>query len=179
MCLHSVEIRHISSWKTVTKKHVHVRDSPGNSDISTASMAGWTSNVGRGASGSISSSATTLPPPFGMPSPSPTPPVFGNLLLTGDGAGEKPEGARLWEGAHWPEVAGGVEAEATREVGDKRESNPVEKDEDRLCVGRRRCCDVGGWCSDEVMSILPPPITDRFRSAVRTELSFWFCSGEA
>lgn len=127
----------------------------------------------------MSSSGLTFPLPLERPSPSPTPPVFGNLLFTGDGEGGNPEGARLGVGgAHWPDVAGGVEAEATRDVGERRESKPVENDDDRPCVGRRRW-EPGGWFSDDVMSILPPPMTDRFRSAARTELSFWCCSGVA
>lgn len=40
-----------------TTMHIHVRDSPGPRLRSTASMDGCTSNVGRGWSGSISSSS--------------------------------------------------------------------------------------------------------------------------
>ena len=112
---------------------------------------------------------------LGIPNPSPTPLVFGNLLTAGEGEADLPEadpGVTEFAdvGVHGVDP-GRAETEATRDVGDNNESNPEEKDDERPCVGLRLCCGAGcGWCSDDVMSIRPPPTTPRFRSAARMEL---------
>lgn len=57
------------------RTHAQLRDSPGARLRSTASIAGWTSNVGSGVSGSTSSSPPAAPPvPIPSPRPIPGPP---------------------------------------------------------------------------------------------------------
>ena len=72
--------------------------------------------------------------------------------------------------------------EGTSELGERIERNPAgKKDEALLCV---RCLDgIGneGECIVDVISMLPPPLTERLSSADRTVLSVYICSrvGEA
>lgn len=165
------------------KKDLQLRDSPGISVKSTASIAGWTSKVGSGVLGSISSptsSPATGPMPgspglLGMPNPNPRRAEFGNLPRLGEGEGApepSPEEVEVVAdiGIHGAGDSGGVEADVTKDVGERRERSPEEKDEERPCVGLRLCCGAGcGWLSDEVMSIRPPPTTPFFRSVERME----------
>jgi hypothetical protein len=116
-------------------------------------MAGWTWNVGNGISGSMSSSTAILDPVL-------LPPAL-------EGNGDSPAKT---------EDLGGESS-----VGDEgeRRARRLEKDDERPWVGLRRCCcgwDGPLWCSEDVMSMLPPPTAERLRSPERSMFSACTCS---
>jgi hypothetical protein len=155
-------------------------DSPGARERSTANIAGCTSKVGKGSSGSTSSS----PAPFEIP---PIPKTFGLLILPPnlDEEAKRPDDDDDLQGPdpvhEVAEPGAGLEVEGTSELGERIERNPAaEKDEALLCVRCRGDLDgIGdeGECIVDVISILPPPLPERLSNADLTALSVWICSG--
>ena len=155
-----------------------LRDSPGRSERSTASIACGTSKVGRGVSGSTSSA------------PHPAAGVGGSGAAGVDGDASRlceswrgrvmgdhdADGGSASEGVDMlvrlPSAGVGVAAPEPR-AGASRPSNPLEKDVDRRCgrSGARRAR------SEEEMSMLPPPTTALRVSAARTPATARVCSG--
>lgn len=154
--------------------NVQVRDSPGPSVRSTASMDGWTSSVGSGAAGSTSSSSGS-----GVLKPNPTPPERLGACACPFEKSENTEGVR----ARCPGTNGCWLGEATSEDGESIENSPADSDEDRPCEPRR----PGGPppatkdCAlrDDEMSMLPPPTAFRLSSCERRCPSTRVCSGDA
>jgi len=75
----------------------------------------------------------------------------------------------------------GFEIDETKEVGERMERRPAEREEERLCRGLGdNAADDGGF-NVEVMSILPPPSTARLCKADRRALSVrdWSAVGRA
>lgn len=146
-------------------------DSPGARERSTANIAGCTSKVGRGSSGSTISS-----PEFGTSSPS----TLGLLILPPNLAetGEEVDDPNVDEAVLQrpdPEPgAAGLEIEDTNEVGERIDNSPA-AEKDLLCEAVR-CRDGLGECNVEVISILPPPFTERLSNADLTALSVCACS---
>ena len=152
-------------------KDSQLLDSPGARERSTANIAGCTSKVGRGFSGSTFSS-----PEFGTSSPN----TLGLLILPPNLAAEAEEvdGPNVGDDvlqrpAPEPEAAG-LEIEDTNEVGERIDKSPA-AEKDLLCDAVRCRGDLGE-CNVEVISILPPPLTERLSNADLTALSVCACS---
>ena len=152
-------------------KDSQLLDSPGARERSTANIAGCTSKVGRGFSGSTFSS-----PRFGTSSPN----TLGLLILPPNLAAEAEEvdGPNVDDDVlQRPEPepgAAGLEIEDTNEVGERIDKSPA-AEKDLLCDAVRCRGDLGE-CNVEVISILPPPLTERLSNADLTALSVCACS---
>ena len=148
-------------------------DSPGARERSTANIAGGISRVGKGSAGSTSAS----PVPFGTSSPK----TLGLLILspnleeTGEAVDPNFDVLQRPDPA---EPGAGLEIEDTSEVGERIDKNPA-AEKDLLCVAERCRDGIGdeGEFNVEVISILPPPLNERFSNADLTELSVCTCSG--
>jgi hypothetical protein len=71
-------------------------------------------------------------------------------------------------------VAGGIEAEVTREDGERSERRPEERDADRLWDDLR--CGICCRCRDDVISMLPPPTAGRLLRLERTLSNVLSCA---
>ena len=156
---------------------IQLRDSPGASARSTANIAGCTSKVGNGSSGLIS--ATTgafpkLPPTLGLLLPLANRAELGvDGVYTAYGAPVDPARQRAL-----PAGLGVGVAEPTSAFGDRIESSPAEKDDDRLCARSWRGFGELSGFRLAVMSMLPPPSTARLSSPDRSAFSVRACSAE-
>ena len=155
------------------RTHAQLRDSPGARLRSTASIAGWTSNVGSGVSGSTSSSPPAAPPvPIPSPRPIPGPP---------DGVGCPDEKSENIDGVCARCVgfhAGGWGAGVVGESSERREDDTevLRPCRGLLVDGRWPAVNEDGLSSG-VMSMLPPPTTCRLSRLARTWLRVRACSG--
>ena len=151
------------------RKGLHVRDSPGPRLKSTASIEGWTSSVGRGVSGSMSSSSVT-----DVLGPSP-------LVDRLEGGAwplankENTEDVR----ARWPGTKGCWLGDGVGPAGDNMDRSPAEREDERPWDPRRPGA-PGTDCAprEDVMSMLPPPMALRFNSLERRRLRLRAWSGE-
>jgi hypothetical protein len=79
----------------------------------------------------------------------------------------------------YAELGVGLDADTddTSALGESIERRPAENDDDRLCDRICRSLGVVGGFSVAVMSMLPPPSTDRLRSPARSAFSVCACAG--
>jgi len=109
--------------------------------------------------------------PSATPLRKPNPSMFGLFIPLEYLAevGVCPDGERHLDDPALAELGFGLDTFELRDVGDRMERRPAEKDDERPWVGR--CLDGFGDVSvfnEAVISILPPPSTARLSNAERT-----------
>lgn len=157
-----------------SREYQHDLLSPGARTRSTANMAGWTSKVGRGVSGSTNSISSTW-----NPRPTCKSPPFDDIFAGDDALGESIEDISDGDRALWP----GDQTAGDDEDGESRDMMFDVIEDPRECVRLMRelvlevklVRDADG-SSEEEISMLPPPTTCFRVSAPRTAFNACACA---